>query len=208
MSPVGDAYSKKGLAPGRDRVAMCEAAAAAAPLVMVDAWEARQQGYTRTLAVLRHVQQELRQHCLAEVGGNCYWGGGGGPGAAGGCRGCTTCSRGCASTAWKRLEASVFHEPPQPCCLTPAPRLPHIPLLQGPAAAAAATMWCRRTSLHRLDLTLITFLHSYSGLGNRKGNRRAYLCHITLSMPLPQGPASAAVFSMWCRRTIASIAPT
>ncbi len=64
MSPVSDAYGKKGLVSGVHRLAMCRAAAAASPSVMVDAWEVQQEGYTRTLQVLRHVREEL-QHIVA-----------------------------------------------------------------------------------------------------------------------------------------------
>ncbi|EFJ52611.1 hypothetical protein VOLCADRAFT_55034 [Volvox carteri f. nagariensis] len=79
LSPVADAYGKAGLAPAADRVAMCRLAAEAESasgqvydsaalgphahahatrhhtmnLTMVYDWEARQPGYTRTLAVLR-----------------------------------------------------------------------------------------------------------------------------------------------------------
>ena len=59
MSPVADAYGKPDLAPGTHRLAMCAAATSGMPAVMVDAWEARQEGYTRTLQVLRHVRDEL-----------------------------------------------------------------------------------------------------------------------------------------------------
>jgi hypothetical protein len=51
MSPVADAYGKKGLAPVAHRVEMCQLAAAGTHNVMVDAWEAGQPGYTRTLQV-------------------------------------------------------------------------------------------------------------------------------------------------------------
>ncbi|GLC41665.1 hypothetical protein PLESTB_000691000 [Pleodorina starrii] len=88
LSPVADAYGKAGLAPAADRVAMCRLAAedesrrrhvvpepgsgqlqaAATPshpdptpnLTMAYDWEARQPGYTRTLAVMRRVESELR----------------------------------------------------------------------------------------------------------------------------------------------------
>ncbi|KAF8065612.1 nicotinamide/nicotinic acid mononucleotide adenylyltransferase [Scenedesmus sp. PABB004] len=59
MSPVADAYGKDGLAPAEHRLAMCRLAAAETAGVMVDAWEARQPGHTRTLEVLRHVAASL-----------------------------------------------------------------------------------------------------------------------------------------------------
>lgn len=51
MSPVADAYGKKGLAPVQHRLEMCSLAAAGTANVMVDGWEAAQPGYTRTLQV-------------------------------------------------------------------------------------------------------------------------------------------------------------
>lgn len=60
LSPVGDGYGKPGLAPACDRVAMCEAASVTHPRIMCDRWEPCQPtGYTRTLAVLRHVTAEI-----------------------------------------------------------------------------------------------------------------------------------------------------
>ncbi len=59
LSPVNDAYSKPGLAPAVHRVAMCRAAATSSPLVMVDAWEAQQPDYVRTLRVLERLAQGL-----------------------------------------------------------------------------------------------------------------------------------------------------
>jgi nicotinamide mononucleotide adenylyltransferase len=49
LSPVGDAYKKKGLAPASDRVTMCQLAvdsvdSASQNFVMVDPWEALQVG--------------------------------------------------------------------------------------------------------------------------------------------------------------------
>lgn len=61
MSPVGDAYAKPGLAPAADRLEMCRLACRSSGLAMVDGWEADQPGYTRTLAVLRHVQRRLEE---------------------------------------------------------------------------------------------------------------------------------------------------
>eukprot|EP00878_Enallax_costatus_P017516 GHUV01018400.1.p1 GENE.GHUV01018400.1~~GHUV01018400.1.p1 ORF type:complete len:174 (+),score=51.15 GHUV01018400.1:85-606(+) len=51
MSPVADAYGKKGLAPVQHRLQMCRLAAADTANVMVSGWEASQQGHTRTLQV-------------------------------------------------------------------------------------------------------------------------------------------------------------
>jgi nicotinamide mononucleotide adenylyltransferase len=52
MSPVADAYGKKGLAPVQHRLQMCQLAAADTSNVMVDSWEAAQHGYTRTVQVI------------------------------------------------------------------------------------------------------------------------------------------------------------
>jgi len=68
ISPVSDAYGKPGLAPARERLAMCDIAAATSPHVMVDRWEASRGGYTRTLQVLRHVQEELARSLQAAAG--------------------------------------------------------------------------------------------------------------------------------------------
>lgn len=57
LTPVNDAYGKKGLAPAEDRVQMCQLAAASSPYIMVDPWEALQGEYQRTLTVLRRVEE-------------------------------------------------------------------------------------------------------------------------------------------------------
>ena len=68
LSPVNDGYRKAGLAPSQHRVAMCQAAAADSQLCMVDAWEAGQPGYVRTLAVMRGLKQRLAvQGCGDDV---------------------------------------------------------------------------------------------------------------------------------------------
>ena len=59
LSPVSDAYWKQALAPGAERVALARAAAADSDFIMVDAWEATQPRYTRTLVVLQRVATEL-----------------------------------------------------------------------------------------------------------------------------------------------------
>ncbi|KFM27235.1 Nicotinamide mononucleotide adenylyltransferase 1 [Auxenochlorella protothecoides] len=70
LSPVSDAYWKEGLAPAAHRVAMAQAAAASSDFVMVDAWEAAQPHYTRTLVELQRVQAELgRAFSTEERGG-------------------------------------------------------------------------------------------------------------------------------------------
>jgi nicotinic acid mononucleotide adenylyltransferase len=63
MSPVNDAYHKKGLAPAQQRVDMCKLAAQTSNIVMVDSWEAEQPTYQRSLMVLQRVEDALNdQH--------------------------------------------------------------------------------------------------------------------------------------------------
>ncbi|KAF2415415.1 nicotinamide mononucleotide adenylyl transferase [Tothia fuscella] len=63
ISPVGDAYKKKGLAPAVHRVRMCELATstmdAKSKFIMVDPWEALQSSYQPTAQVLDHFNYEL-----------------------------------------------------------------------------------------------------------------------------------------------------
>lgn len=59
MSPVNDAYAKPGLAPSQHRLRMAELAVVSSPLIMVDSWEARQPGYSRTLTVMQRLQHLL-----------------------------------------------------------------------------------------------------------------------------------------------------
>jgi nicotinamide mononucleotide adenylyltransferase len=63
LSPVGDAYVKKGLAPAEHRVNMCRRAVESQDertrFVMVDNWEALQTKYQPTAKVLDHFNHEL-----------------------------------------------------------------------------------------------------------------------------------------------------
>lgn len=65
MSPVNDAYKKKGLLPAVHRIRFCELACKSSSFVMVDRWEAMQKGYQRTLTVLSRVQNSLCKDGLA-----------------------------------------------------------------------------------------------------------------------------------------------
>ncbi|KAH8965738.1 hypothetical protein BDL97_04G132300 [Sphagnum fallax] len=65
MSPVGDAYDKKGLAPAEHRIKMCQLATQDSPFVMVDPWEAKQSSYQRTLTVLSRVEAAVNSHGFA-----------------------------------------------------------------------------------------------------------------------------------------------
>ena len=77
FSPVSDAYNKRGLATGVDRVRMCELALLeSSDWLMVDPWESLQPQFQRTALVLDHFQSMVN-------GGCCSWGGGGGRGGWG-----------------------------------------------------------------------------------------------------------------------------
>lgn len=65
MSPVNDAYGKPGLVSSEHRIRMCQLAAEGSQFIMVDAWEALQPSYQRTLTVLARVANAL--HCLESV---------------------------------------------------------------------------------------------------------------------------------------------
>jgi len=67
MSPVHDAYSKKGLAKAEHRVAMCQLAAETSPLIMVDSWEAAQKQYQYSLHVLQHLERAINGACWPEA---------------------------------------------------------------------------------------------------------------------------------------------
>ncbi|KMZ73910.1 Nicotinate-nucleotide adenylyltransferase [Zostera marina] len=64
MSPVNDAYGKKGLLPAEHRIRMCELATGSSSFVMVDQWEAMQKSYQRTLVVLSRIQTYFRKSFL------------------------------------------------------------------------------------------------------------------------------------------------
>ena len=60
MSPVSDAYKKAGLEAAHHRLRMCEIAVQqTSNWLMVDPWEALQSTYTRTAAVLDHIDHEI-----------------------------------------------------------------------------------------------------------------------------------------------------
>ncbi|KAH9904193.1 Nucleotidylyl transferase [Xylariomycetidae sp. FL2044] len=62
MSPVSDAYKKRGLAPARHRVRMCELATEeTSNWLMTDPWEALQPDYMPTAKVLDHFENEINQ---------------------------------------------------------------------------------------------------------------------------------------------------
>ncbi|XP_028369034.1 nicotinamide/nicotinic acid mononucleotide adenylyltransferase 1 [Phyllostomus discolor] len=59
ISPVGDAYKKKGLISAHHRVIMAELATKNSSWVEVDSWESLQKEWTETEKVLRHHQEKL-----------------------------------------------------------------------------------------------------------------------------------------------------
>jgi nicotinate (nicotinamide) nucleotide adenylyltransferase len=62
MSPVADAYGKKGLLSGDHRRAMCHRAVLEHAEVMVDEWESLKSEYTTTVNVLKHFSAELNKN--------------------------------------------------------------------------------------------------------------------------------------------------
>jgi len=59
LSPVGDAYQKKGLVNAIDRTNMAILAVQESDWIMVDTWEASKAKWTRTREVLDHFSQEV-----------------------------------------------------------------------------------------------------------------------------------------------------
>lgn len=59
MSPVNDAYKKKGLISAKHRIAMCHLACKSSDFIMVDQWEASQNTYQHTLTVLSRIKTLL-----------------------------------------------------------------------------------------------------------------------------------------------------
>ncbi|KAK9743072.1 hypothetical protein RND81_03G215100 [Saponaria officinalis] len=68
MSPVNDAYEKKGLICAEHRIQMCQLACESSDFVMVDPWEGRQSTYQRTLTVLSRVKNSLCKNGLVSEG--------------------------------------------------------------------------------------------------------------------------------------------
>ncbi|XP_073035375.1 nicotinamide/nicotinic acid mononucleotide adenylyltransferase-like [Primulina eburnea] len=59
ISPVNDAYKKKGLVHAQHRVTTCDLACRSSNFIMVDSWEASQDTYQRTSIVLSRVRTSL-----------------------------------------------------------------------------------------------------------------------------------------------------
>ncbi|XP_078281817.1 nicotinamide/nicotinic acid mononucleotide adenylyltransferase 1 isoform X2 [Rhinoraja longicauda] len=60
ISPVGDAYKKKGLIEAAHRVAMIEKALQNSEWVTLDTWESKQDEWVETVKVLRHHYENLK----------------------------------------------------------------------------------------------------------------------------------------------------
>jgi nicotinamide mononucleotide adenylyltransferase len=61
LSPVADAYGKKGLVAGSHRVKMCQLATESSDFIMLDPWEAGQSKHVLTSPVLQHFDDELNK---------------------------------------------------------------------------------------------------------------------------------------------------
>ncbi|KAK9291735.1 hypothetical protein L1049_019684 [Liquidambar formosana] len=63
MSPVNDAYKKRGLISAEHRLRLCHLACKSSEFIMVDPWEANQSTFQRTLTILSRVKS-----CLCDSG--------------------------------------------------------------------------------------------------------------------------------------------
>jgi nicotinamide mononucleotide adenylyltransferase len=61
LSPVGDKYQKKGLAPAHHRLAMCDLAVQDSTFIDVDPWEAMMKEYQPTAVVLDHFDHAINE---------------------------------------------------------------------------------------------------------------------------------------------------
>ena len=61
LSPVSDAYQKKGLVSANHRIEMCQLAVKESSWIMVDDWEAIKPEYTRTALVLDHFEHAINK---------------------------------------------------------------------------------------------------------------------------------------------------
>lgn len=64
MSPVNDAYKKRGLISAEHRIQMCDLARKSSEFIMVDPWEANQSTFQRTLTVLSRIKCSLCENGL------------------------------------------------------------------------------------------------------------------------------------------------
>ncbi|KAK2664663.1 hypothetical protein Ddye_003237 [Dipteronia dyeriana] len=64
MSPVNDAYKKRGLISAEHRIQLCNLACKSSEFIMVDPWEANQDSFQRTLTVLSRIKKSLSEDGL------------------------------------------------------------------------------------------------------------------------------------------------
>ncbi|GAV68820.1 CTP_transf_2 domain-containing protein [Cephalotus follicularis] len=67
MSPVNDAYKKRGLISADHRIQLCNLACRSSEFIMVDPWEANQSSYQHTLTVLSRVKSFLSENGLISM---------------------------------------------------------------------------------------------------------------------------------------------
>eukprot|EP00048_Salpingoeca_helianthica_P016709 m.233775 g.233775 ORF g.233775 m.233775 type:complete len:226 (+) comp19295_c0_seq1:116-793(+) len=60
ISPVSSGYEKPGLAPAAHRIAMAQLGAGQTDWVEVNSWEAEKPEWTRTISVLKHIDQHVK----------------------------------------------------------------------------------------------------------------------------------------------------
>lgn len=64
MSPVHDAYGKKGLLPSYHRLNFVDICTRDSKWISLDRWEAKQQKYSTTVTVLRHIDEEVKRNVV------------------------------------------------------------------------------------------------------------------------------------------------
>ncbi|TXG53252.1 hypothetical protein EZV62_022421 [Acer yangbiense] len=64
LSPVNDAYKKKGLISAEHRIQLCNLACKSSKFIMVDPWEANQNSFQRTLTILSRIKKFLSEDGL------------------------------------------------------------------------------------------------------------------------------------------------
>ncbi|KAK2659095.1 hypothetical protein Ddye_005628 [Dipteronia dyeriana] len=68
MSPVNDAYKKRGLISAEHRIQLCNLACKSSKFIMVDPWEANQNSFQRTLTILSRIKKFLSEDGLISRG--------------------------------------------------------------------------------------------------------------------------------------------
>ncbi|KAJ7963613.1 Nicotinamide-nucleotide adenylyltransferase [Quillaja saponaria] len=73
ISPVNDAYKKKGLISAENCILLCHLACKSSEFIMVDPWEANQSKYQQTLTVLSRVRNIMCEAGLVQKGTYCKY---------------------------------------------------------------------------------------------------------------------------------------